>query len=112
MESINDLLIKEGHPLADILASQRDKGIVKYGEPLNPENLSYSSAFRHALEDAVDTHVYVRNLVEKVESDGMADAHAVLYSALILAEDLASQICQHLDEIRREYQSAFDECNR
>ena len=57
------------HSVQQLLTTQTEKGLSKYGTTVNPDNLTTTEWVDHASEEIIDLLVYLQVLKERIESD-------------------------------------------
>ena len=101
--SIMDLLPKSVAMGTAMMLSQREKGIEKYGQPIEDANLSTLELIEHAAQEAADGLVYISELPAKVQV--LLDRIYKLESKLIEANTDLMLAQGHLIAIRDTYVS-------
>ena len=104
--SIMDLLPKSVAMGTAMMLSQREKGMEKYGQPIEDANLSALELVEHAAQEAADGLVYISELPAKVQA--LLDRITELHDKLIEANNTALAAQAHLILIRDAYMSG---CN-
>ena len=101
--SIMDLLPKSVAVGTAMMLSQREKGMEKYGQPIEDANLSALELVEHAAQEAADGLVYISELPAKVQA--LLDRIAELEGKLIEANNTSLAALEHLIAIRQTYKS-------
>ena len=96
--SIMDLLPKSVAMGTAMMLSQREKGMEKYGQPIEDANLSALELVEHAAQEAADGLVYISELPAKVQA--LLDRIAELHDKLIEANNTTLAAQAHLIAIR------------
>ena len=99
--SIVDLLPKSVAMGTAMMLSQREKGIEKYGQPIEDAKLSALELVEHAAQEAADGLVYISELPAKVQA--LMDRIAELEGALIASNNDLMRAQGHLILIRDTY---------
>ena len=99
--SIMDLLPKSVAMGTAMMLSQREKGMEKYGQPIEDANLSALELVEHAAQEAADGLVYISELPAKVQA--LLDRIAELEGALIESNNTSLAAQEHLRDARYAY---------
>ena len=99
--SIMDLLPKSVAMGTAMMLSQREKGMEKYGQPIEDANLSALELVEHAAQEAADGLVYISELPAKVQA--LLDRIRVLEGSLIEANNTSLAAQEHLRDARYAY---------
>ena len=99
--SIMDLLPKSVAMGTAMMLSQREKGMEKYGQPIEDANLSALELVEHAAQEAADGLVYISELPAKVQA--LLDRIKVLEEELGNETFLRLKTLGHLRDARYAY---------
>ena len=99
--SIMDLLPKSVAMGTAMMLSQREKGMEKYGQPIEDANLSALELVEHAAQEAADGLVYISELPAKVQA--LLDRIYKLEGKLVEANNDLMRAQGHLFAIRTAY---------
>lgn len=99
--SIMDLLPKSVAMGTAMMLSQREKGMEKYGQPIEDANLSALELVEHAAQEAADGLVYISELPAKVQA--LLDRIKVLEDKLGNETFLRLKTLEHLRAARHAY---------
>lgn len=99
--SIMDMLPKSVAMGTAMMLSQREKGMEKYGQPIEDANLSALELVEHAAQEAADGLVYISELPAKVQA--LLDRIKVLEENLGYATSLRLKTQRHLRDARYAY---------
>lgn len=82
-----------------LMLSQRDKGIAKYGQPIEKANLTAEELLQHAREEMADGSVYLTQLHAQFKHDlqreygrAIHDMRELLEAAGLMTEDVSNAL--------------------